>query len=243
MRKNPKVAMIAALEREVRPLVRGWQVTEREHQGRRFKVFENERAVLVCGGIGPDAARRAAEAVITSYDPVTVLSVGFAGALDPGLKAGAVFAPRTVVDIGDGSRIETGAGNGVLASFAAIADAEQKAKLAKAYGAQAVDMEAAAVGRAAQAHGVPFAALKAISDESDFVMPPLKAFVGEAGQFHPAKLAVFAAFRPWLWLSLIRLARNSSRAAKALCAALNRYNRPGEMSATPELQSAVGRER
>jgi adenosylhomocysteine nucleosidase len=161
-----KVAMVAALEREVRPLVKGWLGVEREYLGRGFKFFENGQAVLVCGGIGADAARRAAEAVIALYGPELVLSVGFAGGLDPALKVGDIFYPGRVVDVRDGSSVETGAGRGVLVSVAGIADGEQKSKFAASYGAQAVDMEAAAVARGAQARGIRFMAVKAISDES-----------------------------------------------------------------------------
>ena len=50
-------------------------------------------------------------------------------------------------------------------------------KLAQSYGAQAVDMEAAAVARGAQARGVRFMAVKAISDESTFAMPSMDRFV------------------------------------------------------------------
>ena len=151
-----KVGMVAALEREIRLLVKDWRRVEREYDGRRFKFFENGQAVLVCGGIGADRARRAAEAVIALYGPGLVLSVGFAGGLDPALKVGDIFYPSRVVDVCDGSSVETGAGRGVLVSVAGIADVEQKAKLAQSYGAQAVDMEAAAVARGAQARGIRF---------------------------------------------------------------------------------------
>src|SRR5438874_5151778 len=50
--KTAKVAIVAALEHEVRPLIRQWRPVERTHDSRRYKFFENERAVLVCGGIG-----------------------------------------------------------------------------------------------------------------------------------------------------------------------------------------------
>jgi adenosylhomocysteine nucleosidase len=243
VQKNQKVAIVAAIEREVWPLVKDWRVVEREYQGRRFKFFENDHAVLVCGGIGAEAARRAGEAAIVLYDPILVLSVGFAGALDPDLRAGAVIRPRTVVDTGDGSRVECGDGDGVLVSFAAIAGADQKARLARAYGAQAVDMEAAAVARAAQAHGIGFSAVKAISDEAGLVMPPLQEFIGDDGQLRTARLIVFATVRPWLWRKMVQLARNTSRAAKALCAALDRYNQTAEMNAKPELEPAVGQGR
>jgi adenosylhomocysteine nucleosidase len=219
-----KIAIVAALEREVRLIVQYWSASEREYQGRRFKFFENDRAVLVCGGIGAEAARRACEAVIALYHPALVQSVGFAGALDPTLKVGQVFVPRLVIDAGDGSRVEAGHGNGILVSFGSIADPAQKAKLAKAYGAQAIDMEAAAVARAAQARGVAFSALKAVSDEVNFVMPPVHRFIDYDGQFRMPRFAAHIAFRPWLWLKTIHLARNSSRAAAALCAVLDDYN-------------------
>ena len=59
-------------------------------------------------------------------------------------------------------------GEGVLVSFGSVASPAQKAKLRESFGAQAVDMEAAAVARAAEARGVEFAVVKVISDEFDF---------------------------------------------------------------------------
>ena len=76
----PRLAIIAALEREVRPLVKNWRVNEKKHEGRTFRFFENGEVVLVCGGIGAAAARRAAEAVIAIFDPKIVCSAGFAEA-------------------------------------------------------------------------------------------------------------------------------------------------------------------
>src|ERR1700756_5923168 len=106
----PEVAMVAALEREIWPLVRHWHVSEREYSGRRFRVFESQERVAVCGGIGPQAARRAAEAIISLYRPALVQSVGFAGALDTSLRVGELFEPRQVIDASDGSRAATGSG-------------------------------------------------------------------------------------------------------------------------------------
>src|SRR5690242_4160620 len=80
-----RVAIVAALEREVRPLVKHWRVVEHEYAGRKFRAYECEEAVLVCGGIGTEPARRAAEAIIATYGPSCVYSVGFAGALDASL--------------------------------------------------------------------------------------------------------------------------------------------------------------
>jgi len=222
---QPKVAIVAALEREVWPLVRRWASSEREHEGRKFKFFENEHAVLVCGGIGAEAARRATEAVITLYRPEMVQSVGFAGALDPEWKVGAILVPSVVIDAQDGSRVETGTGCGALVSIAAIASIEQKRKLAKAYGAQAVDMEASAVARGAQVRGIGFSAVKVIYDEIDFELPSMKQLVGSDGQFKTGKFVAFVAIRPWLWPRVIRLRKNSADSAKSLCLWLGQRSR------------------
>lgn len=217
-----RVAIVAALEREVRPLVRHWRRNERVHDGRHFRFFENNGVVLVCGGIGADAARRAAEAVIVLYRPSVVYSAGYAGALDPRLKVGEVIRPVRVVNAGDGSSVQIAGGDGVLVSYPAVATPQQKAKLRESYQAQAVDMEAAAVARAAEARGVSFSALKVISDEADFEFPPTDRFVDSEGRFRGMRFAWFAAMRPWLWLSVVRLARNSARASRVLCAEIRK---------------------
>src|SRR5690242_17545496 len=83
-----KVAVVAALEREILPFVKNWAHVIREYDGRSFRFFENAGNVVLCGGIGPEAARRAAEAVIALYRPTLLISAGFAGALNPALEVG-----------------------------------------------------------------------------------------------------------------------------------------------------------
>jgi adenosylhomocysteine nucleosidase len=220
-----RVAIVAALEREVRPLVKHWQVSDKEHDGRQFRFFEKDDFVLVCGGVGARAARRAAEAAIVLFAPKVVYSVGFAGALDPALTIGDVIQPERVVNASDGSSTRVGGGKGVLVSFASVASAEQKVKLRVGFSGQAVDMEAAAVAQAAEARGVGFGAVKVISDEVGFTFPSMERFVNPEGRFSEARFAAFTAFRPWLWLRVARLARNSDRASRALCNWLEAANR------------------
>ena len=222
-----KIAIIAAMEREVWPLVRRWKVHVIEQGGRRYRLFENGEAALICGGIGAEAARRATEAVIREVNPVRVISVGFAGALDGSLEVGDVLEPGAVINAADGVRTEVGSGEGILVSSATVAGKEQKARLRKAYGASAVDMEAAAVAQGAEARGVGFGALKAISDAADFSLPlmdgPPDRFVASDGSFRTGKFAGHVALRPWLWWTTIAMARNSAKASRTLCGALVSY--------------------
>ncbi|MFZ3265102.1 MAG: hypothetical protein WA172_13955 [Terriglobales bacterium] len=228
-----RLALVAAIEREVAPLVRAWKVREIEHSGRWYRIFcsgnpennarENGEPVLICGGIGAEAARRATEAVIQETRPARVVSVGFAGALDASLRVADIVEPRVVVNSADGSRMDTGSGDGTLVSSLGVANREAKRRLAIAYGAIAVDMEGASVALGAQAHGLEFAALKSISDELEFPMPPVDRFVASDGQFRPAAFALHVGVRPWLWGRTIAMARNSAKASRALCAAVENY--------------------
>ncbi len=217
---HARIAIVAALEREVLPLVKRWRFVDKEHSGRRFRFFETDHVALVCGGIGAEGARRAAEAAIVLYSPGIVYSVGFAGALNSELKIGDVVEPRRIVYASDGSTTNLDQGEGVLVTFTAVATPEQKAKLRESFGAHAVDMEAAAVARAAEARGIRFAVVKAISDEVDFTFPEMHRFVDSGGRFSEVRFALFAALRPWLWPQVARLAGDSRRASQALCRTL-----------------------
>jgi adenosylhomocysteine nucleosidase len=227
-----RVAIVAALEKEVLPLVKQWRIRDREYSGRRFRFFEQNDAVLICGGMGAEAARRAAEAAIALYKPAVVYSAGFAGALVSELKVAAIVRPRRVVNAGDGSSVTLDDGEGVLVSFGAVASPEQKAQLRDSFAAQAVDMEAAVVARAAEARGVKFGVVKVISDDFDFVFPSMERFIDSEGRFREMGFAAFAAIRPWLWPRVFQLARNSNHASRALCDWL------GKMIANPASHSA-----
>jgi len=214
---------VAAMEREVEPLIRSWHSRWIEHDGRKYRLFENARASLICGGIGTEAARRATEAIICASQPDRVLSVGFAGALDPALGIGQVVEPRTVIDSGDGARFDTGRGRESLVSFGNVASGEQKRKLHDAYGAVVIDMESSAVARGAQIRGVGFGALKAVSDDAGATLPPVGRFVDGDGRFRTVPFACHVAVRPWLWRATVVLARNSAMASRALSLALQEY--------------------
>ena len=222
----PKLAIVAALEREVAGLIKNWSRVKHDYQGREFTFFEDDDTVLVCGGIGLEPARRAAEAVIALYHPALLHSVGFAGALDAKLRIAEILFPAEVLDARDGSRVEIAGGEGTLITFMTVASAVQKRNLARVYNAQAVDMEAAAVAAAARAHGLPFTATKVISDGLDLDMPATARFIDAQGRFHTAGFALHTALRPWLWVRVAALAANSRKAARSLAAHLNNPRQP-----------------
>jgi len=223
----PKIAIVAAIERELWPLIKTWQTATVEHEGREFTFYESDYAVAVCGGMGAEFGRRAAEAIIVRYSPEVVISVGVAGALVPELHIGDTVFPAVVIDARDGSRHEsairdaalgkTPLARSILISSPNIAGTAQKKQLAKSYGAHVVDMEGAAVARAAQVHNLPFLAIKAVSDDVNFELAELNRFIRN-GRFETKLFGLYLLPRPWLWLKMIRLARNTQLASHNLCA-------------------------
>lgn len=221
-----KIAIIAAMEREIAPLVRGWQRGKLPSGQREFPCFERDGVVAVVSGIGCRNAELAARAVVAQHRPALLISVGLAGALIRSLKVGSVFTPNVVVDASDGAEYRCTADSnhvsgGVLVSSVEIAGAEAKQELVNRFHALVVDMEAAGVAKVAQQEQVGFRCIKAISDEADFMMPPMGKFVNAAGEFQSGKFALWAAVRPWKWPGVGALARNSKRAIQALCNRLN----------------------
>lgn len=214
-----KVAVIAAMERELYPLVEGWTRTSFQHAGQVFRCFENGESMALAGGIGGRCAERAARAVVETRHPQTLISAGLAGALIRGLKAGSVIHPDLIVDAASGSeycRAGSSPAGEVLVSSGEVADPESKEQLATRFRAVVVDMEAAGVAKVAMELKVGFHCVKAISDEYDFVLPPLNSFVDSEGRFQVVRFAIWAALRPWRWLATLRLARNTSLATQTL---------------------------
>ena len=182
--------------------------------------FESEDAVLLCGGIGHEAGKRAAEAVIEYAKPSLLIATGLAGGLRPEWTLGRTMVAAEVVDEATGRRFQTAYGEGIVVSSREIARAGKKRELAARFAADVVDMEGAAVAEVAEAHGLPFLAVKAVSDEMDFELPPLQEFVDAEGCFQGARFGFWAAWHPRWWPVIVQLKRKSDAAAAALAVKL-----------------------
>ena len=97
-----------------------------------------------------------------------------------------------------------------------VANSEEKRRLAVAYPAGLVDMEAAAVARLAEMRRIPFLCIKGVSDGHAARLPDFNRFLTPEGQFQLARFIFFAILRPWYWPELMRMSENSSKASQAL---------------------------
>jgi nucleoside phosphorylase len=232
-----RAAFVAALEREVEPLVSRWERFLLQRDGTHFPAFrsrgtyESGEAVLCCAGTGVARAEAATRALFAEFAPQIVISIGFIGAASPELSVGDVVVPLHVLVASSGERVTTAFGQGEIATVEDVAGRERKFQYWNGERILAVEMEAAGVARPSNEAGVRFAAIKAVSDELDddtqFVAP----FVRPEG-FDTAGFLKYIGVRPKLWPAVARLKRNSEMASAALCRAIEEYmHSPGEFGA------------
>jgi adenosylhomocysteine nucleosidase len=216
-----RTAIVAAMSGELKPLVRGWQ--HKSHNGIHTWAHRDDNLyVAACAGTGQAAATRAF-AEIEKDSPIDlVFSIGWAGALTPDLAPGTSHNVAGVIDVQTGERFrcDAGAGELWLATSPKVADEAEKRRLASTYNAALVDMEAAAIARLAQMRGIPFYAIKGISDPLNAKLPDFNRFLSAQGQFQLFRFGIFAAIRPWYWPSLARMGENSRRASQRITESL-----------------------
>jgi hopanoid-associated phosphorylase len=187
---------------------------------------------VVCSASDPQQLR----ALLTVFDPKTirgVVSFGVAGGLDPSLRSGDIVVATEVV-AGDARwlagvslseeqiasialgrrRVVRG---GLAGAEEVIAGQSSKAALRSETGALAVDMEShIAAAYAAQA-GLPFAALRVISDPASSALPALaRSAIKPNGEIDLGKILRGVARNPRVLRGLVSTGIDFNRALKSL---------------------------
>ena len=102
-----RIAIIAAIPAELKPLTRGWQ-HERSNGVDLWRWrFDGGEWIAACAGAGVQAATRAFVEVEKTSPVSFVISTGWAGALREELVAGQAYDVSTVIDARTGERFLT----------------------------------------------------------------------------------------------------------------------------------------
>lgn len=215
--REVKLAIIAALPREIVGLVRGAR-PDPELRQKGIHLYRVEGAVIVAAGMGVARVTLALEAALQVQGIALIVSTGLAGACSPEIATGEVIEATTVVDAKTGERFPCAASGleRVLVTRETIAGVSEKTRLHESYHASLVDMEAATVARLALSRGLQFRAIKGISDAHDFEMESMSRFADAQGHFRTGAFALHTALRPQNWRSAMRLGRGSNRALRKL---------------------------
>ena len=210
--------MIAALPREVANLVKGWR--REKERTRNVVIHTSEHAVVAYAGMGAARAELAVRAALAVGSVDYLISVGWAGATKSEFSAGSIHHPATVIDAATQMKYSTITGTGILVTTSNVANERQKQNLTASLNADFVDMEAATVARIAAEQGIAFAAVKAISDEHNAVLPDMQRFITADGWVDETAFGLHIALRPWLWPATLRMAQGATLSARNLCAEL-----------------------
>jgi adenosylhomocysteine nucleosidase len=224
------VILAFALRREARyfwrSLLPWWPLPEAP-----CPAIRSGRVLMLETGIGQAAASRALEwALGTAVRPRLVVSAGFSGALRSTEAVGDLVLATEVVDVEGNNWAATWPEDfrgppelkkgRLLCVPELISDPSEKQRLAERHQALAVDMESAALARASAQHGIPFAALRCISDDAQTALSPRLAGLLCGARVSAFRLAGAVARRPGILPQLLRLARDTRTAARVLAQAL-----------------------
>jgi nucleoside phosphorylase len=208
------ILMMGAMRQEVNSVrhalrrMEGWRapINSALLPGARLTFFDGPaRLALARGGVGPARSEAAFEVLQRSLAIHSLINFGWCGALTPGLKAGDLVVYRSLTPgtaagpeftsqprlvelaVGGPAGLPVIVGRGVGVERL-LAQPAEKRRLAAAAGdgELAVDMESYWLARAARRAGIPFLAVRAVSDTLDEALPDF----GSLGRLlsHPAAL-------------------------------------------------------
>ncbi len=192
-------------------------------------------------GVGNDAADKAVQWLLGNppfgnvpYRPKFILSAGFSGALRADQRVGDLVLATEVIDAVGNVWPATWPGDlpagdwrppltrgRLLAVPTLVGDPDEKRRLGEQHDAVAVDMETAVLARACQKKGVPFGALRVISDALTTPLSPQLVDVLKTGRVAPLRLAAAVLRSPQLVGALWRLSRDTRHAARQLALGLS----------------------
>ena len=246
-------AIFMATPEEVKPLLEAYSIDWRsgiqlDGLGTSSPVvwhIRSQKALVCLCGMGRGHALEAAQLVIRRFKPTMLISAGFCGALLASLKAGQVVGAEVLLNTtypqpsGLGLEIlhklnvekaVPGSSIELVKAFTSakvISTVKEKTALLSRFGAAVVDMEASSIAAAAQKFGLPWNAIKVVSDEASFAMPLNFNELSdeESGQVNKGKVILEVLKRPILIPRLCRLAKNSNLAAKNLAVFLDIFLR------------------
>lgn len=192
-------------------------------------------AVMI--GVGTTAARAATERLLTTrgVEVERAIVVGVAGGIDASLSVADVVVPEIVVDAATGTaRAATATATGplersgrLITSDEFLTGPENLARL-RAEGYLAIDMETSGVAAVCEAHGVPWCAIRAISDTlaDELADDDVVGLLRPDGTTDPGALLRLLRRRPTIVPRLLRLGRDTRRATSAAAAAAMLACRP-----------------
>ncbi len=229
-----KIGLVFALAEEeagLRRVLAQSRAGRRDESGKITWRIGGLEIVVVVAGVGQKRSLSAARQVIASGVQL-VVAAGFAAGLDPDVHVGDVVVASRVLAIEDGSQpidcdarlIRSVPPSGkfgfiirhgdLVTGDSVVCEAFEKARVFRRTGAAALDMESHAIGQECARAGVPFAAIRSVTDTADESLPETAAAL--AREPSTLRRAMVLASSPGSWLPIARLSSQARTAAANL---------------------------
>jgi nucleoside phosphorylase len=185
----------------------------------------NNLAVAVLGAGGAANVKRSLPDLLDSINPRLVVSAGFSGALTTEYQFGTVLTGNDAMSLALAR--DLGLPSAKFAPSDVIVESdEQRATIATATGAAIVDMESAAVRACCEAHGIPCATIRVVSDSPDRPLPvPSRVLWDHTNnRARPGALALYLLLHPWRITAFMRAMRDWNLARQSLARTLVRVS-------------------
>jgi adenosylhomocysteine nucleosidase len=201
---------------------------------REAKLLRGRCDVIVTGSDNTTLAAKIKAAI--ERGARALLSFGICGAHSPELAVGNMVVANAVVCSAERWRADEvwtkalANGCGVMTEAVAGSDSvllteDSKAAHHRQTGAIAADMESHVVARVASEYGLPFAVLRAVSDDAHHALPPAAAFgLNKEGRVDYSAVMLSLLDEPSQIGALIRTARDTNIALKSLLRCLERLD-------------------
>lgn len=218
-----RVLVVTAVDVEAARLARGLRL--RRVPGHAWPHYRGGRVEVIGVGL---AGARLAERAARCPRPTLVVSAGTCAALAPGLLAGHLVVPETVIAPGGARHVTAPAPplerSGRLITVEGVAAAPaDKLVLWSQTGALAADMESSIVIEWARDQDLPAAVVRGVADTArDAIPPDIAALVEPGGRVSKARVLRAALARPRAVADAFVLGRATSVALRAVARAIAR---------------------
>lgn len=249
------ICIIGAIKEEIAGIKQRMRVDNTHRMGH-AALFAGEwlgtRVLLVRSGMGKDRARQALEALFEKASPDLIVSIGYAGGLEPGLNTGDLVLADHVLtldaetklnfdscqttlketvdkDLLDRAILISGSVDiklhrgGLLTVDAPILNPVDKKALGLLYKVMAVDMETWALVSLAKEKDIPFLSIRSISDTVDQELLDCSGLVDETGEVSKLKAGWHVVTHPGSIKGLLDLGRQTRKATANLTDFVTRF--------------------
>lgn len=224
MSGSKRVAVLAPMRSELRPVVRALQANRRDVAGATLSYaarLGDTDVVAAIIGVGPHAAAEATTALLDGGHFDHVMVSGICGGIGPAVAVGDLITPAAVEDLTTGQRYEPAALSGhtpagtIATTHELITDMDRVGELA-ARGVVALDMETSAVGSVCQGRSVPWSVFRVVSDrpQDGLLDDSVFELLERDGSVNVAKALALVVRHPGRFGQFLRLARDAAGATR-----------------------------